>query len=71
MKPRAIKSRIMRRYFLRFHNNPLPLCLREWLDSPPVGREFGSPDYERLLRESLCEQNTSDETEDGNGFPRD
>ena len=22
---------------------------RDWLDSAPVGREFGSPDYERLM----------------------
>ncbi len=22
---------------------------RAWLNTPPVGREFGSPDYERLM----------------------
>lgn len=29
--------------------------MRAWERVPPVGREFGSPDYERLVRED-CEK---------------
>jgi hypothetical protein len=48
---RAINRRVMSLFHGRFH------CAffiwrtaeeQEWLDAAPVGREFGSPDYERL-----------------------
>lgn len=31
-------------------NTPLTAEDRAWLDMAPVGREFGSPDYERLAQ---------------------
>jgi len=33
-----------------------------WLDIAPVGREFGSPDYERLMEEDALKQKKNSAT---------
>jgi hypothetical protein len=45
------KRRIYRLFYHRFHGEFLWRSKEEqaWLDVAPVGREFGSPDYDRLL----------------------
>lgn len=50
MNIRAIKRRIYRRYRNRYQGLPNWLAVDDqiWLNAAPVGREFGSPDYERL-----------------------
>lgn len=53
MNTRMYKRRIYRLFFhrfLRFHGARPRRSKEEqaWLDVAPVGREFGSPDYERL-----------------------
>lgn len=47
---RSIKRRAMGLLHGRFHGAVMWRSAEEqaWLDAPPVGREFGSPDYERL-----------------------
>lgn len=50
MNTRKNKRRVMRLLHCRLH---IPVLWRSaeeqaWLDMPPVGREFGSRDYERL-----------------------
>lgn len=50
MNTRMNKRRIYRLFYHRFHGER-PWRSKEeqaWLDVAPVGREFGSPDYERL-----------------------
>jgi len=50
MSVRSNKRRVSRLLYGRFHA-PVPWRSAEeqaWLDLAPVGREFGSPDYERL-----------------------
>jgi hypothetical protein len=50
MSVRGNKRRVSRLLYGRFHA-PVPWRSAEeqsWLDLAPVGREFGSPDYERL-----------------------
>ena len=44
------KRRIYRLLYRRFHGEFFWRSKEEqaWLDMAPVGREFGSPDYERL-----------------------
>jgi len=44
------KRRIYGLFYHRFHGERLWRSKEEqaWLDVAPVGREFGSPDYERL-----------------------
>jgi hypothetical protein len=50
MSIRTNKSRIYAMFDSRFHGKSLWRSAEEqaWLDVAPVGREFGSPDYERL-----------------------
>jgi hypothetical protein len=50
MSTRINKRRIYRLFYHRFHGKFLWRSKVEqaWLDVAPVGREFGSPDYERL-----------------------
>lgn len=50
MNTRRNKGRIYTLFYHRFHGER-PWRSKEeqaWLDVAPVGREFGSPDYERL-----------------------
>lgn len=50
MNTRRNKGRIYTMFYHRFHGER-PWRSKEeqaWLDVAPVGREFGSPDYERL-----------------------
>lgn len=54
MNARKAKSRILRLMHSRLHKRSLELDeLRRWDDIAPVGREFGSPDFERLLAEDV------------------
>jgi hypothetical protein len=51
MNARMNKRRIYGMFYLRFHGPCLWRRSAEeqaWLDVAPVGREFGSPDFERL-----------------------
>lgn len=50
MNARMNKRRIYRLFYHCFHGKFLWRSKEEqaWLDVAPVGREFGSPDYERL-----------------------
>jgi len=50
MSTRTNKRRIYAMFDSRFHGRSLLRSAEEqaWLDVAPVGREFGSPDYERL-----------------------
>lgn len=50
MSTRANKRRINQRFYGRFHANYVWRSAedRDWDNMTPVGREFGSPDYERL-----------------------
>lgn len=50
MSNRTNKRRIYQLLHRRFHGKTLWRSAAEqaWLDVAPVGREFGSPDYERL-----------------------
>lgn len=51
MNARMNKRRIYGVFYLRFHGRSRWTRSAEeqaWLDVAPVGREFGSPDYERL-----------------------
>lgn len=50
MNARMNKRRIYTLFYLRFHGQCMWRSAEEqaWLDVAPVGREFGSPDYERL-----------------------
>ena len=50
MSTRTNKLRIYTLFYSRFHGKSLWRSAEEqaWLDVAPVGREFGSPDYEHL-----------------------
>lgn len=50
MNTRRNKGRIYTLFYHRFHGECLWRSKEEqaWLDVIPVGREFGSPDFERL-----------------------
>ena len=37
---------------------------QEWLDMAPVGREFGSPDYERLMQEDAEKRSQNPSSQD-------
>ncbi|WP_084795447.1 antitoxin Xre/MbcA/ParS toxin-binding domain-containing protein [Rhodoferax ferrireducens] len=56
MGTRTNKQRICRLFHGRFHGRFLWRSAEEqaWLDLAPVGREFGSPDYERLEQLDSC-----------------
>ncbi len=50
MSVKSNKRRVSRLFYGRFHGQVRWRSAEEqaWLDVVPVGREFGSPDYERL-----------------------
>jgi hypothetical protein len=49
---RGLESPSQKSLFAQFDPNaPRSKDEQEWLDMAPVGREFGSPDYERLMEE--------------------
>lgn len=54
MSVRKIKRRISNLMYARLYRKPVRLSdeLRFWNNIAPVGREFGSPDFERLLKTS-------------------
>lgn len=51
MSMRRIRRRINGLFYERSHSRPFRLSAEEmaWLNVVPVGREFGSPDYDRLV----------------------
>lgn len=54
MKARKAKRRVLRLMHSRLHMRSLELDeLRRWDDIAPVGREFGSPDFDQLLAEDI------------------
>lgn len=58
MNTRMYKRRIHKFFYRRFQGTRLWRSKeeQEWLDVAPVGREFGSPDYERLQIMDLYEE---------------
>jgi hypothetical protein len=49
---RSLERPSQKSLFAQFDPNaPRSKDEQEWLDMAPVGREFGSPDYERLMDE--------------------
>jgi hypothetical protein len=54
---RSLKRRAARLFHGRFHGKFLWRSQEEraWLDMVPVGREFGRPDFERLMQQDLEE----------------
>lgn len=65
MSTRTNKRRIYTLFDRRIHGKSLWQSAEEqaWLDAAPIGREFGSPDYERLqfLDLYVADQISSDE----------
>lgn len=57
MSIRSLKHRSARLFYGRFHAKFLWRSAEEqqWLDMVPVGREFGSPDYDRLMQQDLSD----------------
>lgn len=55
MSARKIKRRISRLMYARLCRKPVRLSdeLKFWNNIVPVGREFGSPDFERLMEEDI------------------
>ena len=54
MSQRTRKRTVAERFHQRFYNIRFlwrNAEERAWMDAAPVGREFGSPDYERLMRQ--------------------
>jgi hypothetical protein len=53
MSARKNKIRVSRLFYARFYGKTIWRSAEEvsWLEMTPVGREFGSPDYERLMAE--------------------
>jgi hypothetical protein len=57
MSSRSNKQRVANLFYRRFH----PAFIwqsaedREWLNAAPLGREFGSPDYEKLVEQYMSE----------------
>lgn len=58
MKARKYKTRISHLLHRRFNSNFIWQSAedRAWDRMAPVGREFGSPDYERLMQEDFDRQ---------------
>lgn len=65
MNARANKRRVMDRFYGRFHAHFVWQSddKRLWLNVAPVGREFGSPDYERLSILDLYAKGAIDDME--------
>ena len=57
MSSRSNKRRIANLFYRRFHLAFIWQSAedREWLNATPVGREFGSPDYEKLMEQDMKE----------------
>ena len=57
MSSRSNKRRDANLYYQRFHSAFLWRSAEEfeWLNAAPVGREFGSPDYEKLMEQDMRE----------------
>lgn len=53
MSERKNKIRVSRLFYARFYGKTIRRSAEEiaWLEMAPFGREFGSPDYERLMAE--------------------
>ncbi|MGH8436075.1 MAG: hypothetical protein ACRERX_16725 [Pseudomonas sp.] len=58
MSARSNKKRVSRLFYSRFHGLFRWMSAGEqaWEYAAPVGREFGSPDYDRLTRQDLENQ---------------
>ena len=57
MSSRSNKRRVANLFYRRFHSAFLWRSAEEyeWLNAAPVGREFGSPDYEKLMEQDMRE----------------
>jgi hypothetical protein len=57
MSSRSNKRRVGNLFYRRFHSAFMSLSAEEleWLNATPVGREFGSPDYEKLMEQDRKE----------------
>ena len=57
MSSRSNKRRVANLFYRRFHSAFLWRSAEEyeWLNAAPVGREFGSPDYEKLMEQDMKE----------------
>jgi hypothetical protein len=57
MSSRSNKRRVANLFYRRFHSAFTWQSAedREWLNAAPVGREFGSPDYEKLMEQDMEE----------------
>ena len=57
MSSRSNKRRIANLFQRRFHSAFIWQSAedREWLNATPVGREFGSPDFEKLMEQDMRE----------------
>lgn len=57
MSSRSNKRRVANLFYRRFHSAFIWQSAedREWLNATPVGREFGSPDYEKLMEQDMKE----------------
>ena len=55
MSSRSNKRRVANLYYQRFHSAFLWRSAEEyeWLNVAPVGREFGSPNYEKLMEQDM------------------
>ena len=61
MNQRRRKHTVIELFHYRFYNTRFMWrCAEEnaWLNFAPVGREFGSPDYERLTQEDAEKMRT-------------
>lgn len=58
MSARSNKSRVSGLFYGRFHGSFQWMSAEEtaWEFAAPVGREFGSPDFDRLMREDYENQ---------------
>ena len=57
MSSRSNKRRVANLFHRRFHSAFFWRSAEEseWLNAAPVGREFGSPDYEKLMEQDMEE----------------
>jgi hypothetical protein len=57
MSTKSNKRRVANLFYQRFHSAFIWQSAedREWLNAAPVGREFGSPDYEKLMEQDMRE----------------
>lgn len=57
MSSRSNKRRVANLFYRRFYSAFIWQSAedRDWLNATPVGREFGSPDYEKLVEQDMME----------------